>query len=128
MTPAPPVSWACTQLGRAAPTAQNSVGLQGVFPVPTWPRLQAQLQSLAEDLRPRALKTGLRPAWKRVQSVARVLDQLRAPAEDGGQLQAVALVVDPVLGASSGGTSFCSEASAAGLPGMADPRVPGSRQ
>lgn len=93
----------------AALTAQNSVGLQGVFPVPV-AQLQAQLQSLAEDLRPRALKTGLLASVEAVQSVARVLDQLRAPAEAGGQPRAVALVVDPVLGASSGGTSFCSEA------------------
>ena len=39
-------------------TAQNSLGVQGVWPVPI-DQLRAQLQALASDLRPRAIKTGL---------------------------------------------------------------------
>ena len=89
----------------AAMTAQHSKGVQAVQPVtPAW--LEAQLRALMQDMPPAVIKTGLLGSPELVHTVARWVDRLRAdhPAHP------VALVVDPVLGASAGGTTFASEA------------------
>jgi hydroxymethylpyrimidine kinase/phosphomethylpyrimidine kinase/thiamine-phosphate diphosphorylase len=79
----------------AAVTAQNSRAVVRIEPLA--PELiDAQLAALAADMPPRAVKTGLLGGVAQVQTVARVIDRLRA------ELGAVALVVDPVLAASSG--------------------------
>lgn len=85
----------------AAVTAQNSVGVARVDPV-TPELLEAQLTTLASDLPPRAIKTGLLGSADNVAVVARWIDRLRRRAP-------VALVVDPVLGASTG-AAFADDA------------------
>lgn len=85
----------------SAITAQNSVAVQSVLPMDAeW--LDAQLQALAQDLPPRAIKTGLLGGVAQIEVVARWVDRLR---EKGP----VALVVDPVLGSTTG-TSFANQA------------------
>lgn len=79
----------------AAVTAQHSQGVQGVFPVPT-ATLRAQLHALRSDLPARVIKTGLLAS-------ASAVDVLLAQRGDAG------LVVDPVLGATAGGASFCND-------------------
>ncbi|MBB3197257.1 bifunctional hydroxymethylpyrimidine kinase/phosphomethylpyrimidine kinase [Roseateles terrae] len=79
----------------AAITAQNSMGVQGVFPVDP-SALRAQLQALRADLPARVIKTGLLAR-------ASAVDVLLAQRGDA------LLVVDPVLGASAGGTAFCND-------------------
>jgi len=86
----------------AVVTAQNSLGLQALQ-VQDEPILAAQMRALADDLRPRVVKTGLLASPAAVRAVARQVDRLR---EDGPVL----LVVDPVLGASAGGVGFDNEA------------------
>lgn len=78
----------------AALTAQNSRAVTRVEPVVP-ELLDAQLQALAGDMPPAAIKTGLLGSADNVAVVARWVDRLRQHAP-------VALVVDPVLGASSG--------------------------
>ncbi|HMN20733.1 MAG TPA: bifunctional hydroxymethylpyrimidine kinase/phosphomethylpyrimidine kinase [Ottowia sp.] len=78
----------------AALTAQNSRIVTRVDPVAP-ELLDAQLAALAEDLPPVAIKTGLLGSVDNVAVVARWVDRLRATWP-------LALVVDPVLGASSG--------------------------
>lgn len=85
----------------AALTAQNSIAVQAVFPVPP-EQLDAQLAALAQDLAPAAIKTGLLGGVAQLRVVTRWVDRLR---ERGS----VALVVDPVLRASSG-ASLADEA------------------
>jgi hydroxymethylpyrimidine kinase/phosphomethylpyrimidine kinase/thiamine-phosphate diphosphorylase len=85
----------------AAVTAQSSVAVERVEAVPT-AQLEAQLAALAHDLPPRAIKTGLLASVENVQAVARWVDRLR----EHGPL---ALVVDPVLRASTG-ASFADAA------------------
>lgn len=75
-------------------TAQNSVQVAVVVPVDA-DLLDAQLAALASDLPPQGIKTGLLGSAENVAVVARWVDRLRERAS-------VALVVDPVLGASSG--------------------------
>ncbi|MFG6469107.1 bifunctional hydroxymethylpyrimidine kinase/phosphomethylpyrimidine kinase [Roseateles sp. BYS87W] len=84
----------------AALTAQNSVAVQAVWPVPP-EQLDAQLAALADDLPPVAVKTGLLGGVAQLRVVTRWVDRLR---ERGP----VALVVDPVLGATTG-ASFATE-------------------
>ncbi|WP_284309605.1 bifunctional hydroxymethylpyrimidine kinase/phosphomethylpyrimidine kinase, partial [Hydrogenophaga electricum] len=57
--------------------------------------LQAQLDTLARDMPPRVIKTGLLGSADNVRVLAAFVDRLRAQ-------QPVALVVDPVLRASTG--------------------------
>lgn len=84
----------------AAITAQNSVEITRVEPVPAeW--LDTQLSALASDLPAVVIKTGLLGSIENVEVVARWADRLRTRGQ-------VSLVVDPVLGASTG-TSFASE-------------------
>lgn len=87
----------------AAVTAQHSRGVQAVFALPH-EQIQAQLMALAEDMPPRVVKTGLLGSVAAVQAVADALDALRA------RHGFVALVVDPVLGATAGGAAFSDAA------------------
>ncbi|MFG6413394.1 bifunctional hydroxymethylpyrimidine kinase/phosphomethylpyrimidine kinase [Roseateles sp. DC23W] len=82
-------------------TAQNSVRVEAVFPVPP-EQLDAQLAGLAHDLPPRVIKTGVLGGVAQLRVVTRWVDQLR-------ERSPVALVVDPVLGASTG-ARFADEA------------------
>lgn len=86
----------------AAVTAQNSQGVRSVHALPPEP-ITEQLEAIRQDLTPRVIKTGLLASVHAVEAVLAMLGQLRA---DG---HSVALVVDPVLGASAGGTAFCDE-------------------
>ena len=91
-------------------TAQHSQGVDAIFPVDA-AQLEAQLQALAHDLRPRAIKTGLLGSVAAIETVARWVDRLRADAPTGTDPhQHLALVVDPVLRASAGGAPFTDEA------------------
>lgn len=78
----------------AALTAQSSRSVEAVFPVPV-EQLQAQLDALATDLPPAVIKTGLLGSAAQLAVVTRFVDELR-------RQHPVALVVDPVLRASSG--------------------------
>ncbi len=78
-------------------TAQNSCAVQRVEAVSA-SMLDAQLAALAEDLRPRVIKTGLLGSAEAVQVLAGWVRRLRAAAPD----QPVALVIDPVWRASTG--------------------------
>jgi hydroxymethylpyrimidine/phosphomethylpyrimidine kinase len=75
----------------AALTAQNSRGVQAVFPVPRR-ALSAQLGALLPDIRPHAVKTGMLLTKENVEAVAAAIRQHRIKN----------LVVDPVLRSSSG--------------------------
>ncbi len=91
-------------------TAQHSQGVEAIFPVDTT-QLEAQLQALAHDLPPRAIKTGLLGSVAAIETVARWVDRLRANANAGiDPHHHLALVVDPVLRASAGGAAFTDEA------------------
>lgn len=91
-------------------TAQHSRGVEALFPVPP-EQLQAQLSALATDLPPRVIKTGLLGSVAAVQIVARWVDHFRASTPPGlDPHRHLALVIDPVLGASAGGTPFSTEA------------------
>ncbi|CAO0822966.1 Hydroxymethylpyrimidine/phosphomethylpyrimidine kinase [Desulfarculales bacterium] len=71
-------------------TAQNSLGVQGFWPVP--PKfVAAQFRAVANDIGLDAVKTGILPTAAHVVLVAELLAPLGAP-----------LVVDPVLAASTG--------------------------
>lgn len=78
----------------AAVTAQHSRAVTQLVKM-AGALLGAQLAALAEDMPPRAVKTGLLGSAAAVRAVARWIDRLREAAP-------VALVVDPVLGASTG--------------------------
>lgn len=94
----------------AALTAQHSQGVDAIWPVPE-AQLQAQLHALAEDLAPSVIKTGLLGSVAAVRLVAQCVDHFRArtPAGTDPHRQ-LALVVDPVLGASAGGAPFADDA------------------
>lgn len=83
---------ACTAI--AAITAQNSLRVTRVDAVAT-DLLDAQLATLADDLPPLAIKTGLLGSADNVRCVAQWVDRLRRVREFG-------LVVDPVWRASTG--------------------------
>ena len=85
----------------AAVTAQNSRAVTRVEPVAP-ELLDAQLAALADDLPPAAIKTGLLGSAANVAVVARWIDRLRARGP-------VALVIDPVLGATTG-AAFADDA------------------
>ncbi|MET4576420.1 bifunctional hydroxymethylpyrimidine kinase/phosphomethylpyrimidine kinase [Ottowia thiooxydans] len=84
----------------AAITAQNSVGVAHIEPTSS-EVLEAQLAVLAEDMPPAVIKTGMLGNASNVMTVARWVDRLR---ERG----TVALVIDPVLGSTTG-ASFANE-------------------
>lgn len=98
----------------AAVTAQNSFGVSAICPLPV-AQIEAQIEALASDMWPAAIKTGLLGSAAAVQAVADTLDRLRSDAP------ALALVIDPVLGASAGGLSF---ANAAVLQAMREQLLP----
>ena len=87
----------CTAV--AAITAQNSVAVTRVEAVSA-DLLDVQLAALAQDMPPQAIKTGLLGSVENLRVVCRWVDQLRVLAHSQGKT--VALVVDPVLGASTG--------------------------
>src|SRR5882672_5738161 len=78
----------------AAITAQNSQAVTHIAPVGV-ERLDAQLAALEDDMPPAALKTGLLGTAAQIECVAHWIDRLRKRGP-------VALVVDPVLAASTG--------------------------
>ena len=86
----------------AAVTAQNSRAVTHIE-VMSVEMLDAQMRVLADDMPPLAIKTGLLGGADQVRCVARWVDQLRERAP-------VALVIDPVLGASTG-ASFADDAT-----------------
>ena len=86
----------------AAITAQNSQGVQ-LLQATAPEVLEAQLAALAEDLPPAAIKTGLLGSAENVEIVAGWVQGLRQVNPN------LALVVDPVLRASSG-TDLADEA------------------
>jgi hydroxymethylpyrimidine kinase/phosphomethylpyrimidine kinase/thiamine-phosphate diphosphorylase len=86
----------------AAVTAQHSTAVTHIE-VMTVEVLDAQLRALADDMPPLVVKTGLLGGADQVRCVARRVDRLRARAP-------VALVVDPVLAASSG-AAFADDAT-----------------
>jgi hydroxymethylpyrimidine kinase / phosphomethylpyrimidine kinase / thiamine-phosphate diphosphorylase len=90
----------CTAV--AAITAQNSVAVTRVEPVSA-ELLDAQLAALAQDMPPQAIKLGLLGSVQNVHVVCQWVDHLRARGH------ALALVVDPVLGSTTG-ASFASAA------------------
>lgn len=79
----------------AAITAQNSVAVTRVEPVSA-DVLHAQLAALAQDIPPQAIKTGMLGSVDNLRVVCQWVDRLRA------QGHPVALVVDPVLRATTG--------------------------
>ncbi|WP_372660686.1 bifunctional hydroxymethylpyrimidine kinase/phosphomethylpyrimidine kinase [Cohnella sp.] len=78
-------------------TAQNTLGVQGVFPQ-TSEAIEAQIDSVLSDLRPDAIKTGMLFSAEIIELVARKLRQY----------QACNLVVDPVMYA-KGGTALLQQ-------------------
>ena len=94
----------CTVI--AAVTAQNSRAVLQVEPVSA-ELLDAQLAALAQDMPARAIKTGLLGSVEGVALMGRWVDALRDQAAVQGH--SVALVVDPVLGATTG-ASFATPA------------------
>lgn len=78
-----------------AVTAQNTRGVQGLWPVPP-DSLRAQLQAVLSDMPVVAMKTGLLTGAGCIDLVAQALSQRRA------QSRPLALVIDPVLASSSG--------------------------
>lgn len=87
----------CTAV--AAITAQNSVAVTRIEAVDA-ELLDAQLAALAQDMPPQAIKTGLLGNVENLMVVCRWVDRVRELARAKGLT--VALVVDPVLGASTG--------------------------
>ncbi len=90
----------CTAV--ASVTAQSSVEVTHVQAVSA-DLLDAQLAALAQDMPPQAIKTGLLGSVDNLRVVCRWVDALRA------QGYPVALVVDPVLGSTTG-TAFVDDA------------------
>jgi hydroxymethylpyrimidine kinase/phosphomethylpyrimidine kinase/thiamine-phosphate diphosphorylase len=78
----------------AAVTAQHSRAVTHIEPLAP-ELLDAQLAALADDMPPAVIKTGLLGGAEQVRTVARWVDRMRAD-------RPVALVVDPVLGATTG--------------------------
>ncbi|MES2184494.1 MAG: bifunctional hydroxymethylpyrimidine kinase/phosphomethylpyrimidine kinase [Pseudomonadota bacterium] len=98
----------------AAVTAQNSLEVTGIE-VLDEALLDAQMAALEDDLPPAAVKTGLLGGVAQVEVVARWIDRLRQRAP-------VALVVDPVLGATTG-ARFTDEATLAAYRRLLLPRA-----
>ncbi|WPB57988.1 bifunctional hydroxymethylpyrimidine kinase/phosphomethylpyrimidine kinase [Xylophilus sp. GOD-11R] len=97
-----------------AVTAQNSRGVQRIDLLPT-ATLEAQFAALQDDMPPAAIKTGLLGGPQQVACVAHWVDRLRARAP-------VALVVDPVLSASTG-AAFADDATLAACRALLLPRA-----
>jgi hydroxymethylpyrimidine kinase/phosphomethylpyrimidine kinase/thiamine-phosphate diphosphorylase len=89
----------------AGVTAQSTTEVTHIEAMPP-AVLQAQLETLAQDMPPRVIKTGLIGSTENVRVLAQFVDRLR---EQG----ALALVVDPVLRASTGAALADAELRAA---------------
>ncbi len=83
----------CTVI--AAITAQNSMGVQLIAPVDA-AVFEAQLAALADDMPPAAIKVGMIGSVDNLRVLVRWIDRLRL------QHPKLAVVVDPVLGATTG--------------------------
>ena len=79
----------------AAITAQNSVGVQLIAPVDV-AVFEAQLAALADDMPPAAIKVGMIGSVENLRVLVRWIDRLRQINPN------LAVVVDPVLGATTG--------------------------
>lgn len=86
-------------------TAQSTLEVTHIEATPPHV-LQAQLDTLAKDMPPRVIKTGLLGSADNVRVLARFVDRLR-------EQRPVALVVDPVLAASTGAELANAELRAA---------------
>jgi hydroxymethylpyrimidine/phosphomethylpyrimidine kinase len=93
-------------------TAQNTLGVQAVHPVPT-DIVLAQILSVVDDLGVDAIKIGMIGSAETASAVAEVLRSLCpreggdpdwAPAVAGGQARPIPIVFDPVMVATSGST------------------------
>jgi hydroxymethylpyrimidine/phosphomethylpyrimidine kinase len=80
-----------------AVTAQNTLGVQGVFPLPV-ETVAAQLDSIFTDIFPDAVKIGMLCSAQITQAVAEKLKRYRPPH----------VIIDPVI-ASTGGTRLLSD-------------------
>ena len=85
-----------------AVTAQNTLGVSAIHPIPVGV-VQAQIEAVASDLPPDAVKTGMLATRELVHAVAEALDELGATP----------CVVDPVMVASSGDRLLDREAEGA---------------
>ena len=94
-----------------AVTAQNSLAVTAWLPVSPY-LLSAQITAVAEDFPIRAIKTGLLPGPAAVRAVATAL----------ASLPDVPLVIDPVIGSTSG-TRFLSDAGLRTLKNNLLPRA-----
>ena len=79
----------------AAITAQNSMGVQLIAPVDA-AVFEAQLAALADDMPPAAIKVGMIGSVENLRVLVRWIDRLRQINPN------LAVVVDPVLGATTG--------------------------
>ncbi len=99
-----------------AVTAQNTLGVQGVVPMP--PELiAAQMDSVVTDIGVDAIKIGMIPNAESIRMVGAMLltlrDSLRRQ-KDGGGIFPVPVVVDPVMVATSG-DRLCDEDAVASM-------------
>jgi hydroxymethylpyrimidine/phosphomethylpyrimidine kinase len=85
-----------------AVTAQNTVGVQGVYPM-TVDAVVEQIKSIAIDLRPQAVKTGMLFSSELIRAVA---DEIKQASWEK-------LIVDPVMIAKGGAALLQEEAVAA---------------
>lgn len=83
----------------AAITAQNTVGVTSILALPT-DIVTAQIEAVASDLPPAAVKTGMLASAAIVEAVAAAIEALDLPS----------VVVDPVMIAKSGDRLFDEEA------------------
>lgn len=97
-----------------AVTAQNSLSVSAIHALPV-AVIDAQMEALGRDLPPVAIKTGLLCCVEQIQAVAQWVDRLR-------RLGPLALVVDPVLGSSSG-ASFVENGTMAAYRELLLPRA-----
>jgi len=85
-----------------AVTAQNTMGVQAIHPIPT-EIVRAQIDSVAADLRPAGLKSGMLATAELVQAVAEAIRDHRL----------INYVMDPVMVATSGDRLLARDAEAA---------------
>ena len=93
-----------------AVTAQNTLGVHGVYPL-TVEALRQQIDAVAEDLRPDAVKTGMLWNAEMIEEVARKIDEYGFNR----------VIVDPVMIA-KGGASLLHDESVATLKELLIPR------
>jgi hydroxymethylpyrimidine/phosphomethylpyrimidine kinase len=86
----------------AAVTAQNTVGVTGFLALPA-DFVVAQIEAVASDLPPSAVKTGMLASAAIVEAIAAAIEALDLPS----------VVVDPVMVAKSGDRLFSEEALSA---------------